>query len=37
MFVSHIFGDQPVSSSTVAVSIIYLYLGLDVHKDSVTD
>ena len=31
---SHIFGDQPMSSSTVAASMIYL--GLDVHKDSVT-
>ncbi len=34
LFPSHIFGDQPMSSSTVAASIIYL--GLDVHKDSVT-
>ena len=33
-FRSHIFGDQPMSSSTLAPSIIYL--GLDVHKDSVT-
>ena len=32
-FLSHIFGDQPMSSSTAAASIIYL--GLDVHKDSV--
>ena len=34
LFLSHIFGDQPMSSSTLAASIIYL--GLDVHKDSVT-
>ena len=34
LFLSHNFGDQPMSSSTVAASISYL--GLDVHKDSVT-
>ena len=34
MFVSHTFGDQPRSSHAVSPSIIYL--GLDVHKDSVT-
>ena len=34
MFVSHIFGDQPMSSPSASPSIIYL--GLDVHKDSVT-
>jgi transposase len=34
MFVSHFFGDQPMSSSTATASIIHL--GLDVHKDSVT-
>lgn len=34
MFVSHVFGDQPVSSLSASPAIIYL--GLDVHKDSVT-
>lgn len=34
LVLSHIFGDQPISSSTRAASIIYL--GLDVRKDSVT-
>ena len=34
MFVSHVFGDQPMSSLSASPAIIYL--GLDVHKDSVT-
>ena len=34
LFQSHVFGNQTLSSFTVAAQIIYL--GLDVHKDSVT-
>ena len=34
LFLSHIVGDQPTSSRTASPTIVYL--GLDVHKDSVT-
>ncbi len=34
VFLSHFCGDQPMSSATATTAIIYL--GLDVHKDSVT-
>ena len=32
VFLSHLSGDQPMSSSSPSI----IYLGLDVHKDSVT-
>ncbi len=35
MFLSHIFGDQPISASATVVASI-IDLGLDVHKDTVT-